>query len=97
VVAKFLMTVVSVSCPIPCGVFTPVFVMGAALGRLVGFVVNSTTGIDHMGVYAIVGAAAMTSSVTHTVSVAVIVFELTGQINYMIPLLIAVLTSFTIS
>ena len=37
------------------------------------------------GGYAIVGAAAFSGSVTHTVSTAVIVFELTGQIGHVLP------------
>ena len=72
------MTAISVTCPIPSGVFTPVFTMGASIGRLIGWIVDGFIGTDHAGVYALVGAAAVTSSVTHTVSVAVIVFELTG-------------------
>lgn len=72
------MTAISVSSPIPCGVFTPVFTMGAAFGRLVGWGVDVVWGSEHASVYAIVAAAAMTGSVTQTVSVAVIVFELTG-------------------
>ena len=75
---KLIMTALSVSCPIPSGVFTPVFATGAAVGRLVGYMIYVTTGVEHMGVYAVVGAAAMTSLVTHTLSVAIIVFELTG-------------------
>ncbi|CAK5090898.1 unnamed protein product [Meloidogyne enterolobii] len=43
------------------------------------------------GVYAIVGSAALTGGVTHTVSVAVIVFELTGQLLHILPVMIAVL------
>jgi H+/Cl- antiporter ClcA len=33
---KILITALSISCPIPCGVFTPIFVSGAAIGRLFG-------------------------------------------------------------
>lgn len=43
-----------------------------------GHLVDITFGTEHIGVFAVVGAAALTSSVTHTISVAVIVFELTG-------------------
>lgn len=45
------------------------------------------------GGYAVVGAAAFTGSVTHTVSVAVIVFEMTGQLTHIVPVMIAVLIS----
>uniref|UniRef100_A0A3B3WU00 Uncharacterized protein n=1 Tax=Poecilia mexicana TaxID=48701 RepID=A0A3B3WU00_9TELE len=37
------------------------------------------------------GAAALSGAVTHTVSTAVIVFELTGQISHILPVIIAVI------
>jgi H+/Cl- antiporter ClcA len=49
------------------------------------------------GVFAIIGAAAMTSSVTRTISVAMIVFELTGSLSHSVPVLIGVLVSYAIS
>jgi chloride channel 2 len=94
---KILLTALSISCPIPCGVFTPIFCAGAAIGRLLGYFMFLIFGLNHMGIYAVVGAAALTASVTHTLSVVVIVFELTGQINYMLPLLIAVIISHILS
>ena len=45
------------------------------------------------GGYATVGAAAFTGAVTHTISISVIVFEMTGQITHAIPILIAVLVA----
>jgi chloride channel 2 len=45
------------------------------------------------GGYAVVGAAALAGSVTHTISTSVIVFELTGQITHILPVMIAVLIS----
>lgn len=46
-----------------------------------------------LGGYAVVGAAAFSGAVTHTVSVGVIVFEMTGQITHIVPVMIAVLIS----
>lgn len=43
------------------------------------------------GGYAIVGAAAFTAGITGTVSIAVMIFELTSQLNYMLPVLLSVL------
>eukprot|EP00962_Isochrysis_galbana_P060416 scaffold34853_cov67-Isochrysis_galbana.AAC.1 len=94
IVCKFVFTSVAVGCPISCGMFTPVFLIGAAVGRLYGELLNDLTPIDMMitaGGYAVVGAAAMAAGVTRTVSTAVIVFELTGQLNHMLPVLVAVL------
>lgn len=45
------------------------------------------------GGYATVGAAAFSAGVTHTISVSVIVFEMTGQITHIVPIMIAVLIS----
>jgi len=65
--------------------------IGAAVGRLSGEVMavlfpNGIGGENIVpGGYAIVGAAAFSGSVTHTVSTAVIVFELTGQIGHVLP------------
>lgn len=43
------------------------------------------------GGYAVVGAAAFASGVTRTFSTSVIVFELTGQLSHMLPVLIGAL------
>lgn len=46
------------------------------------------------GLYAMVGAAATLGGVTRmTVSLVVIMFELTGGLTYILPLMVAVLTS----
>ena len=45
------------------------------------------------GGYATVGAAAFSGAVTHTISISVIVFEMTGQITHCVPVLIAVLVA----
>ena len=95
-IAKCVMTIISYSCPIPAGIFIPVFVAGGAFGRFFGYIVNAVIGSNHIGVFAVVGAAALTSSVTHTLSVAVIVFELTGDMHYMMVMLIAVVVAFAV-
>jgi len=45
----------------------------------------------------VVGAAALTSSTTHTIAIAVVAFEVTGQIVLLYPILIGVITAFCIS
>ena len=49
------------------------------------------------GVYSILGAAAVTSSVTRTVSVAMIVLELNGHLSHACPLMVCVLSSYAVS
>ena len=55
---KFVFTVIAVGCPISCGVFTPVFLIGAASGRCFGEILNLITPDDfHItaGAYAVAG------------------------------------------
>lgn len=103
IVVHFVMTAFAITLPIPAGVFMPVFVTGAAFGRLVGETMSAlypegfysiASGQVYRimpGGYAVVGAASLSGAVTHTVSTAVIVFELTGQISHILPVMIAVL------
>ena len=69
---------------------------GAAFGRLVGeamgvwfpapFGINGN--VISPGGYAVVGAASLAGAVTHTISTSVIVFELTGQITHILPIMV---------
>nr|XP_034996492.1 chloride channel protein 1 isoform X5 [Zootoca vivipara] len=98
---EFWMSVIATTMPIPCGGFMPVFVLGAAFGRLVGeimawFFPDGILFDDIVykilpGGYAVIGAAALTGAVSHTVSTAVICFELTGQISHILPMMVAVI------
>ncbi|XP_075071848.1 chloride channel protein 1 [Mixophyes fleayi] len=100
-IMKFLMSVIATTMPIPCGAFMPVFILGAAFGRTVGelmaYIFPNGILFDEIvykilpGGYAVIGAAALTGAVTHTVSTAVICFELTGQISHILPMLISVI------
>ncbi|XP_076833029.1 chloride channel protein 2-like isoform X2 [Brachyhypopomus gauderio] len=107
VVMKFFMSAVAISMPVPCGAFVPAFVIGAGLGRLVGEVTavvippgvhaNATTYAVVPGSYAVAGAAAMSGASTHTISTAMIVFELTGQISYIFPTIFCVFVANMVS
>ncbi|XP_061163560.1 chloride channel protein 2-like isoform X3 [Saccostrea echinata] len=89
--------------PVPAGVFVPVFLVGAAFGRLTGecmaawFPEGIPSGdiINKIvpGGYAVVGAASFSGAVTRTISTSVIVFEVTGQISHVLPAVVAVLIS----
>ena len=99
----FFVTAIAITLPVPSGVFIPVFLIGAAFGRLVGECMaalfpNGIYSGDEIyrivpGGYAVVGAASLSGAVTHTISTSVIVFELTGQISHILPVMIAVLIS----
>ncbi|KAL9890915.1 chloride channel protein 2 isoform X7 [Glossina fuscipes] len=103
VIFTFIFSIIASTIPVPSGIFIPVFKIGAGLGRLVGESMHLwfPSGVRYggrlspiiPGGYAVVGAAAFSGAVTHTVSVAVIVFEMTGQITHVVPVMIAVLVA----
>nr|XP_056720914.1 chloride channel protein ClC-Ka isoform X2 [Euleptes europaea] len=97
-VMKFWMLILATTMPMPAGYFMPVFIYGAALGRLVGESMAvlfprdiSWEGPISPGGYALAGAAAFSGAVTHTLSTALLVFEMTGQIAHILPVTLAVL------
>ncbi|XP_063984517.1 chloride channel protein 2 isoform X4 [Diachasmimorpha longicaudata] len=103
VLFTFIFSIISSTVPVPSGIFIPVFKIGAALGRMVGeaMALWFPNGVRYGGLntpitpggYATVGAAAFSAGVTHTISVSVIIFEMTGQITHIVPIMIAVLIS----
>ncbi|CAD5228245.1 unnamed protein product [Bursaphelenchus xylophilus] len=85
---------------VPNGIFIPAFVLGACGGRIIGeiMVLLFPEGMRgpggpqiYPGLYAVVGAAAYTGAVTHSLSIAVIVCETTGQLSPLLPVLIALM------
>uniref|UniRef100_A0A915PPV4 Chloride channel protein n=1 Tax=Setaria digitata TaxID=48799 RepID=A0A915PPV4_9BILA len=99
-ITYFFLVAICISINVPAGVFVPSFIIGAAGGRLAGEVMafffpeglrGPNGPLIFPGLYAVVGAAAYTGAVTHTLSVAVIICELTGQLTPILPVLIAML------
>ncbi|XP_030077966.1 chloride channel protein ClC-Kb isoform X3 [Microcaecilia unicolor] len=107
IVMKFWMLILATTMPLPAGYFMPVFLYGAAIGRLIGEIVAYLfpAGISAGGVinpiipggYALAGAAAFSGAVTHSLSTALLVFEVTGQIAHILPVILAVLVANAIS
>eukprot|EP01129_Flabellula_baltica_P011569 TRINITY_DN5098_c0_g1_i1.p1 TRINITY_DN5098_c0_g1~~TRINITY_DN5098_c0_g1_i1.p1 ORF type:complete len:595 (+),score=94.49 TRINITY_DN5098_c0_g1_i1:14-1798(+) len=94
---KFFLTIFASCSAIPYGIYSPCFLTGAIYGRICGelFIIlfpELETKIE-MGTYVIIGAAAFSTGVSRTVSTAVMVIELTKQVNLLLPVLIAVLIS----
>ncbi|KAK1756748.1 chloride channel [Echria macrotheca] len=87
---KLLLTVITFGCKVPSGVIIPALDAGALFGRMVGQVIPGIS----PGIFAMVGAAAFLAGVSRmTVSLAVIMFELTGEVNFIPPFMIAILTA----
>ncbi|CAJ1055385.1 chloride channel K [Xyrichtys novacula] len=98
---KIWMLVLACTLPLPAGYFMPVFIYGAALGRLLGegvAYVSFTGAISgqpwasiNPGAYALAGAAALSGAVTHTLSPALLAVELTGHFSHVVPILLTTL------
>ena len=92
---------------LPGGVLTPSLVLGATTGRLLGIIsqlLQLALSLDSLATctknscivspssYAVVGAAAFGAGITKfTMSIVVIMFELTGALTYVLPIMCAVM------
>ncbi|XP_074781037.1 chloride channel protein ClC-Kb-like isoform X1 [Athene noctua] len=100
---KFWMLILATTLPLPAGYFMPIFIYGAAIGRLLGEMVAllfprglRSEGDLHPiipGGYALAGAAAFSGSVTHAISTALLVCEATGHLGHVLPVVLAVLVA----
>ncbi|KAI8911641.1 chloride channel [Gorgonomyces haynaldii] len=99
---SMILMIITFRIRVPGGVFIPSMVVGATMGRMFGIVLQemdvSKSFCDKPcivpGVYALVGAAATLSGVTRmTVSLTVIMFELTGALNYVLPLMVSIMVA----
>lgn len=90
---KLVLITVTFGCKVPSGIIVPALDAGALFGRMVGqtpFLFASVS----PGIFAMVGAGAFLAGVSRmTVSLAVIMFELTGEVNFILPFMVAILTS----
>lgn len=93
----FVLTPLSIVLPVPCGVFIPTFAVGAAFGRAIGMLAHRNVLFTHAiypGAYAIAGGAGLTAGVTRTISSAMIVLEITGQLHFALPVFVSVLVAY---
>ncbi|CAM9140385.1 unnamed protein product [Phaeothamnion confervicola] len=100
---KFVQTMFSVTQPLPVGLFSPVFLMGSAIGRVFGETLRyleTYYGLQHINFapweFAVIGSAAFSAGVTRAVSTAIIVFELSGENHLRLPLGVALLLAYMI-
>ena len=106
-IIKFFFTAVTYGCNVPGGVFMPGLVMGAGIGRMVGWGLQlqfesvGPTGFFSQcfdktycvspGLYAIIGAAAVLTGITRlTVSLAIVIYEITGGLEYITPIMVTI-------
>jgi CIC family chloride channel protein len=93
--AKVIATSGSVASGVPGGIFTPMLLVGAALGTSWAHLIGSPASA---GSYALVGMAATTAASIHApLTAAVMIFELSGDYPIVLPLLLATVISTSVS
>jgi len=97
VVYFFLMTITA-GISVASGLFVPMMLVGATFGRIIGIFMtmifkNLNPPIDE-SIYSLIGATAMMSGFARiTISLCVIVTELTGNTQYLLPIMVAVMSA----
>jgi chloride channel 3/4/5 len=87
---KLILTIITFGCKVPSGIIIPSLDAGALFDRLVGQMIPDIS----PGIFAMVGGAAFLAGVSRmTVSLAVIMFELTGEVDYIPPFMIAIMVA----
>jgi chloride channel protein, CIC family len=93
--AKMIATSGSVASGVPGGIFTPMLLVGAALGTSWSHLIGSPL---RAGSYVLVGMAATTAASIHApLTAAVMIFELSGDYLIVLPLLLATVVSTSVS
>lgn len=93
----FLLSIFSYGIVAPAGIFIPLIVTGASYGRYVGMLVGSRSNLSH-GLYAVLGAAALLGgSMRMTVSLCVIILELTDNLLLLPMIMVVLLVSKTVA
>jgi chloride channel 7 len=93
-----IMAVVTCGISLPMGLFVPSMISGAAFGRLYGHLLHK---LDHTsgtfadsGTYALMGAASVLGGISRmTISFTVILLEATGDMQYVLPLMLTLMAA----
>jgi CIC family chloride channel protein len=98
-VAKVIATSGSVASGVPGGIFTPMLLVGAALGTAWSHMMHEITAVEpSVGSLALVGMAATTAASIHApLTAAVMIFELSGDYPIVLPLVLATAVSTAVS
>eukprot|EP01018_Ginkgo_biloba_P035624 Gb_17660 [translate_table: standard] len=95
--AMFILGLVTYGLALPSGLFIPVILIGSTYGRYLGVLMTSFTDIDQ-GLYAVLGAASLLGgSMRMTVSLCVILLELTNNLSLLPLIMLVLLISKTIA
>ena len=90
---KLALTTLTFGIKVPSGIIIPALDAGAFFGRLLGQLPILSTTISP-GIFAMVGAGAFLAGVSRmTISLAVIMFELTGELEFIVPNMIGIMVA----
>jgi chloride channel 3/4/5 len=90
---KLVLTIITFGIKVPSGIIIPALDGGAFFGRLVGQLPFLSSTISP-GIFAMVGAGAFLAGVSRmTISLAVIMFELTGELEFIVPNMIGIMVA----
>lgn len=108
-VQGFILSAYAYGLQLPGGILMPSLVLGGTAGRIVGIIclgIQNSLDTEYLATctaksclvspssYAVVGAASFVTGITKlTLSVVIIIFEMTGAVTYVLPIMIAVMTS----
>lgn len=99
-VLRFIQCAATFGASVPAGLFVPSLFIGGCFGRVLGATLKhmgmfgAGEVLVEPGVYAMVGAGAMLAGVSRmTISLTVVLFELTGGLTYIVPFMLSVLTA----
>ncbi|KAL9223958.1 hypothetical protein vseg_000039 [Gypsophila vaccaria] len=96
-VTCFFLSIISYGIVVPSGLFVPVIVTGASYGRYIGMLLDSYTSLNH-GLFAVLGSAAfLGGSMRMTVSLCVILLELTNNLLLLPLVMLGLLVSKTVA
>ncbi|WOK95081.1 chloride channel-like protein CLC-g isoform X1 [Canna indica] len=89
-ISSYFLGIISYGVAAPFGLFVPIILTGASYGRLIGMLMGSNSNLDH-GLFAVLGSASfLGGTMRMTVSVCVIMLELTNNL-LLLPLVMLVL------
>jgi CIC family chloride channel protein len=96
--AKVFTTSASVASGVPGGIFTPMLLVGAALGSAWAQALDVGGAHSAVGAFALVGMAATTAASIHApLTAAVMIFEVSGDYALVLPLLLATAVATAVS
>jgi H+/Cl- antiporter ClcA len=82
---------------IPNGIITPAFIIGSIFGRLFGEILRSFGFNIHPGLFALCGTATFLSAFTKTFAAAIIIIEMTKELDFLIPIFVTLFGSLLVT